>query len=82
MDPAPPLDGPTDAQRDHDAQVDRLAQQMSLLLRRSRSFARTFAGQVHPDVEAGAYAVLLVIAPAGPLRLWIWPTSSAWTSRR
>ncbi|MHA6796856.1 MarR family winged helix-turn-helix transcriptional regulator [Pseudonocardia bannensis] len=69
MDPARPIEGPTDAQRDHDAQVDRLAQQMSLLLRRSRSFARTVAGQVHPDVDAGAYAILLVIAQAGPLRL-------------
>lgn len=65
MDPGRPVDG----EPDHDTQVERLAQQMSLLLRRSRSFMRSFAGHVHPEIDAGAYAVLLVIAQSGPLRL-------------
>lgn len=54
---------------EHDVQVERLEQQMSMLLRRSRSFLRTFASRVHPGVDGNAYAVLLAIAQGGPLRL-------------
>lgn len=55
---------------DHDAEVARLEHEVSLLLRRARSVLRAVAGQVHPDVDAAAYAVLLVIGRAPePLRL-------------
>jgi DNA-binding MarR family transcriptional regulator len=54
---------------DHEAQVERLEQQVSLLMRRGRSTARRFAERIHPDVDAGDYAVLLAIAQSGPLRL-------------
>ncbi len=54
---------------EHDAQVERLAREVSLLLRRSRSVLRALAGRIHPEVDAGAYAVLLTIGRAGPLRL-------------
>lgn len=53
----------------HEAQVERLEQQVSLLLRRGRSTARRFAERLHPEVDAGDYAVLLAIAQSGPLRL-------------
>jgi DNA-binding MarR family transcriptional regulator len=53
----------------HDAEVERLEREVSLLLRRSRSVARALAGRVHPDIDAGAYAVLLAISRAGQLRL-------------
>lgn len=54
---------------DHDAQVERLEREVSLLLRRSRSVLRTLAGRLHPEVDAAGYAVLLAIARAAPLRL-------------
>lgn len=53
----------------HADEVERLVRQMSLLLRRSRAVMRMIAGQVHPEVDASAYAVLLMIREAGPLRL-------------
>jgi DNA-binding MarR family transcriptional regulator len=52
-----------------DAEIERLVRQLTLLVRRSRKVARTLAAQVHPEVDAGAYAVLLLIADAGGLRL-------------
>ena len=57
------------AEPDHDAEVQRLEREVSMLLRRSRSVLRALAGRVHPDIDAGAYAVLLTISRAGPLRL-------------
>jgi DNA-binding MarR family transcriptional regulator len=52
-----------------EAQVDRLEEQLGLLHRRSRRFLRGFASLVHPEMDAGGYAVLLVIAQAAPVRL-------------
>jgi DNA-binding MarR family transcriptional regulator len=57
------------AEPDHDAQVERLEREVSLLMRRSRTVLRTLATRLHPDVDAGSYAVLLAIARAAPLRL-------------
>lgn len=54
---------------DHDAAVERLEHEISLLLRRSRSVLRTLATRLHPDVDAASYAVLLAIARSAPLRL-------------
>lgn len=54
---------------DHDAAVERLEREISLLLRRSRSVLRTLATRLHPDVDAASYAVLLAIARSAPLRL-------------
>lgn len=53
----------------HDAAVERLEREISLLLRRSRSVLRTLATRLHPDVDAASYAVLLAIARSAPLRL-------------
>jgi DNA-binding MarR family transcriptional regulator len=52
-----------------EAQVDRLEEQLGLLHRRSRRFLRSFASRVHPGLDAGGYAVMLVIAQAAPVRL-------------
>ncbi|WP_028924474.1 MarR family winged helix-turn-helix transcriptional regulator [Pseudonocardia acaciae] len=52
-----------------EAQVDRLEEQLGLFHRRSRRFLRSFASRVHPEMDAGSYAVLLVIAQAAPVRL-------------
>jgi DNA-binding MarR family transcriptional regulator len=52
----------------HEQAVDRLEEQISVFHRRSRRFLRTFASQVHPDMDASTYAVLLVIAQ-GPVRM-------------
>lgn len=59
----------TDPDPDHDAQVERLEREVSMLMRRSRSVLRTLATRLHPDVDAGSYAVLLAIARTAPLRL-------------
>ncbi|WP_169736865.1 MarR family winged helix-turn-helix transcriptional regulator [Pseudonocardia spinosispora] len=52
-----------------ESQVDRLEEQLRLLHRRSRRVARSVASRVHPDIDGSLYAVLQVIAQAGPLRL-------------
>lgn len=54
---------------ERDAQVERLVREVTLLVRRSRRVARTLATQVHPEVDAPAYAVLLVVSDAGRPRL-------------
>ncbi|MHA6785646.1 MarR family winged helix-turn-helix transcriptional regulator [Pseudonocardia saturnea] len=54
---------------DHDEQVERLEREVGLLVRRSRRVLRTLAAQLHPDVDAGSYAVLVAIARSAPLRL-------------
>src|SRR5436309_648324 len=53
----------------HEREVDRLEEQLGVFHRRSRRFLRTFASRVHPGIDAGAYAVLMAIAQAGPRRL-------------
>lgn len=40
-----------------------------MLLRRSRSVMRALAGAVHPDIDGGAYAVLLAVRRMAPVRL-------------
>jgi DNA-binding MarR family transcriptional regulator len=60
---------PADDASEHDGAVERLEQQVNLLLRRSRSVLRALAAGVHPDLDAGAYVVLLTIARIGPVRL-------------
>ncbi len=57
------------ADPEHDAEVERLEREVSMLLRRARSMLRALAGRVHPDIDAGNYTVLLTISRAGPLRL-------------
>lgn len=57
------------AEPEHDAEVERLEREVSMLLRRSRSVLRALAGRVHPDIDAGSYAVLLTISRSAPLRL-------------
>ncbi|MBW0118051.1 MarR family winged helix-turn-helix transcriptional regulator [Pseudonocardia abyssalis] len=54
---------------EHDRQVERLENEVSMLLRRSRSVLRTLATRLHPGVDAGSYAVLLAIARMAPVRL-------------
>lgn len=53
----------------HEAAVERLEREISMMLRRSRSVLRTLATRLHPDVDAASYAVLLAIARSSPLRL-------------
>lgn len=53
----------------HDAQVERLEREVGLLVRRSRRVLRTLSAQLHPDLDAGSYAVLVAIARSAPLRL-------------
>jgi len=42
--------------------------EFSVLLRRARAFSRELAREVHPELEADAYGLLLRIAAAGPSR--------------
>lgn len=53
----------------HDAEVERLQQQVSLLVRRSRSVLRVTARRIHPDVDAAAYTVLLALDRGEPVRM-------------
>jgi DNA-binding MarR family transcriptional regulator len=48
--------------------VDRLEEELSVFHRRSRRFLRSFAGRVHPEIDASTYAVLVVIAQR-PVRM-------------
>lgn len=46
----------------HEQAVDRLEEQLSVFHRRSRRYLRSFASRVHPEMDAGTYAVLIVVS--------------------
>jgi DNA-binding MarR family transcriptional regulator len=46
----------------------RLEREIALLLRRSRAISARLAGQLHPDLDGGAYGLLALLQDAGPLR--------------
>lgn|SRR5690606_13921324 len=49
--------------------MDRLEHEFAVMFRRSRSMSREIASQVHPDVEPGAYLLLVHLADTGGVRL-------------
>jgi DNA-binding MarR family transcriptional regulator len=49
--------------------VEQLEQEIGVLLRRARSFSGQLAREVHPDLEPGAYAILVRLADTGGARL-------------
>lgn len=49
--------------------VESLEREIGMLLRRARSFSGQLARQVHPDLEPGAYGILLRLADTGGARL-------------
>lgn len=49
--------------------VESLEREIGMLLRRARSFSGQIARQVHPDLEPGAYGILLRLADTGGARL-------------
>lgn len=59
--PPPPGPGPQP--------VERLEAEVGVLLRRARSFSAQIARDVHPDIEPGAYSILVRLATTGGERL-------------
>lgn len=53
---------------DSDA-VEHLEQEIGVLMRRARSFSGQLARAVHPDLEPGAYQILVRLADTGGARL-------------
>ena len=49
--------------------VEQLEHELGVLLRRARSFSGQIAREVHPDLEPGAYAILVRLAETGGTRL-------------
>ncbi|PZS29336.1 MAG: MarR family transcriptional regulator [Pseudonocardiales bacterium] len=42
--------------------------ELSLLLRRARALSAELSREIHPDIDAGGYALLSTLTEAGPLR--------------
>lgn len=49
--------------------VERLEAEVAVLLRRARRFSARIAHDVHPDIEPGAYGILVRLASTGGERL-------------
>lgn len=49
--------------------VELLEHELAVLLRRARAYSARIAKQVHPDLEAGAYSILVRLAETGGERL-------------
>lgn len=49
--------------------VEAIEHEVGVLLRRSRAFSGQMAGQVHPDLEPGAYGILVRLVTTGGERL-------------
>lgn len=60
--------GPTRAEPD-DPPTARLEVELGVLMRRARAYQARIARQVHPDLEAGAYSILVRLAETGGERL-------------
>lgn len=56
------------AQGERQAAADAAEQELILLFRRARSLFTTLAARVHPELDAGSYGLLLVVAEAGSIR--------------
>jgi DNA-binding MarR family transcriptional regulator len=63
-----PEDDALQAQTPHES-LERVEHEMAVLLRRARGFSGQFARAVHPDLDAGAYALLIWLDNAGSARL-------------
>ena len=49
--------------------MEHLERELGVLMRRARSFSGQLAREVHPDLEPGAYAILVRLADTGGARL-------------
>lgn len=59
------LDGPTRA----DDPLETVEHELAVLLRRARAFSSQFAREFHPDLDAGAYALMIWLDEVGSARL-------------
>lgn len=53
----------------HDAAIEDLEQELSVLWRRARSGSLRMAREVHPEMEPSAYGLLVLLHQQGPMRL-------------
>lgn len=69
----PTYDGlmPTPSQKpeEFDAAFESIEQQLSLFWRRSRAVSHAISRSLHPEVEPGAYGLLMILLREGPLRV-------------
>ncbi|NUP74497.1 MAG: MarR family transcriptional regulator [Sinomonas sp.] len=62
---------PTPSQRpeEFDAAFESIEQQLSLFWRRARAVSHAISRSLHPEVEPGAYGLLMMLRREGPLRV-------------
>lgn len=69
----PTYDGlmPTPSQEpeEFDAAFESIEQQLSLFWRRARAVSHTISRSLHPEIEPGAYGLLMILLREGPLRV-------------
>jgi DNA-binding MarR family transcriptional regulator len=53
----------------HDSALETVEHELAVLLRRARAFSGQFAREFHPDLDAGAYALMIWLDDAGSARL-------------
>ncbi|WP_052207573.1 MarR family winged helix-turn-helix transcriptional regulator [Sinomonas humi] len=60
---------PSQEPEEFDAAFESIEQQLSLFWRRARSVSHTISRSLHPEIEPGAYGVLMILLREGPLRV-------------
>ena len=60
---------PDDAAQDAENALETVEHELAVLLRRARAFSGQFAREFHPDLDAGAYALMIWLDDMGSARL-------------
>ena len=70
---APAYDGlmptPSQSPEEFDAAFESIEQQLSLFWRRARAVSHAISRSLHPEVEPGAYGLLMILRREGPMRV-------------
>ncbi|MCH6470893.1 MarR family winged helix-turn-helix transcriptional regulator [Sinomonas terrae] len=60
---------PSQEPEEFDAAFESIEQQLSLFWRRARAVSHTISRSLHPEIEPGAYGLLMILQREGPLRV-------------
>ncbi|MEA5454549.1 MarR family transcriptional regulator [Sinomonas sp. JGH33] len=60
---------PSQSPEEFDAAFETIEQQLSLFWRRARAVSHGISRSLHPDMEPGAYGLLMILRREGPLRV-------------
>ncbi|WP_415855791.1 MarR family winged helix-turn-helix transcriptional regulator [Sinomonas sp. G460-2] len=63
------MSSPRQSPEEFDQAFESIEQQLSLFWRRSRAISHTLSRSLHPEIEPGAYGLLVILRREGPLRI-------------